>query len=79
MNKEYLTHWIIGLVATVVWFWGDRAGIPPAAISLAATIVPTTVVHAMATASAKSLQYDPPPTTLPDPTVDNSSGGASSS
>jgi hypothetical protein len=48
VNKDYLNHWLIGLVATVVWLWGDRIGIPQAAVTYAATIVPTVVGHALA-------------------------------
>ncbi len=44
---DYLTHWILGVICALVWFWGDKAGIPPAAQQLAASIVPGLVAHAM--------------------------------
>lgn len=74
MNKDYATHWVIGLLATVVWFWGDKAGVPPTAITLAASLVPAAIAHALAyTPSADTTQYDPPPAGLSD------DGGASKS
>lgn len=48
MNRDYYAHWLIGLLCAVVWFWGDRAGLPPAAISLAGSIVPGLLGHAVA-------------------------------
>ena len=55
MNKDYLTHWVIGVSCAAAWFWGDKVGIPPAATSLAASIVPAVLAHALA--------YTPPSTT----------------
>jgi hypothetical protein len=48
MSPDYYAHWIIGLLCTVVWFWGARAGLPPEAISLCATVVPGLIGHAVA-------------------------------
>jgi len=66
MNKDYAVHWTIAAIATVVWFWGDLLHIPAGAISLAASVVPGILAHAVA--------YDPSPsqvlpsTTPTDPT-----------
>ncbi len=48
MFNNYLNHWIIGLIGTAVWFWGDKAGIPADAIKYAAVVVPVVVGHALA-------------------------------
>lgn len=47
MDRAYLVHWVVGVVAAVVWFWGDRMGIPAAAVTLASTLVPTIIGHAL--------------------------------
>lgn len=69
MSKDYLTHWVIGLICTTVWFWGDRAGIPPAAVSLAGTIVPGLLGHAIAYTPSNSIPViaapEAPPATQP--------------
>lgn len=62
MSKDYLTHWILGVICTLVWFWGDRAGIPPAAVTLASVTVPGLLAHALGTS-----QGNPPPLTQPQP------------
>lgn len=46
-KQEFWTHWVIGIAATAVWFWGDKVGIPAAAQGLAAAIVPGIVGHAL--------------------------------
>ena len=48
MSKDYLVHWVIGLLCAVIWFWGDKAGIPKEAVSLASTVVPALLGHAVA-------------------------------
>lgn len=48
MSKDYVTHWVLGVLCSVIWFWGDRAGLPAAAVQLAATIVPVLLGHAVA-------------------------------
>lgn len=53
MSRDYITHWVLGFLATIVWFWGDKIGIPGGAIQLASTIVPGLVGHA--------LSYNPDP------------------
>ncbi len=48
MSKtDLVARWFIGLAATAVWFWGDRAGIPQSAIMLASSIVPGLIGHAL--------------------------------
>ncbi len=47
MNRDYVVHWIIGLLATATWFWGEKAGIPAGGIQLAASIVPGILAHAL--------------------------------
>lgn len=46
-KQEFWTHWVIGITAAAVWFWGDKAGIPPQAQALAAVIVPSLIAHAL--------------------------------
>ncbi len=48
MTREYATHWALGLLCALIWFWGDRAGIPSAAVALAGSIVPGLLGHALA-------------------------------
>lgn len=50
--KDYATHWILGLICTLVWFWGDRVGIPKDAQTLAASVVPGLLAHALGKSSA---------------------------
>jgi hypothetical protein len=47
MNQNLITHWILGVFATLTWFWGDKVGVPPSAINLAAWIVPGLLAHAL--------------------------------
>lgn len=67
MSKEYLTHWILGVICTLVWFWGDRAGIPPAAVTLASVTVPGLLAHALGASSQRGATSDPLPTTPQEP------------
>ena len=48
MSRDYLTHWVVGMICTTVWFWGRSWGLPPDAITLAAATVPGLVGHALA-------------------------------
>lgn len=41
------TRWIIGIAATIGWFWGEKMGIPPAGIALCSSIVPGLIGHAL--------------------------------
>ena len=72
MNQEYITHWIIGIICALVWFWGAQVGIPASAISLAAWIVPGLLAHAVGTSSmipgviSDSVQKTVAPSKLPD-------------
>lgn len=52
--KDYISHWVLGAICTVVWFWGDKAGIPSQAQLLAASIVPGLLAHALGYASGVS-------------------------
>lgn len=54
MNRDYLAHWVIGIICTLVWFWGDLVNIPAAAITLAASIVPGLLGHALGYSGAQS-------------------------
>lgn len=55
MNKQKtLTLWAIGLLCTLVWFWGDKAGIPPSAINLAAWVVPGLLAYALKSSEAQT-------------------------
>ena len=54
MSKDYIAHWIIGIICTLVWFWGDLVNIPAAAITLAASIVPGLLGHALGYSGAQS-------------------------
>jgi hypothetical protein len=68
MNKDYITHWIVGIICALVWFWGAQVGIPASAISLAAWIVPGLLAHAVGTSSVNgSKAPDPAPTDTPAP------------
>ncbi len=65
MNKAYIGHWVIGVLCAVIWFWGDKLGIPTAAITLCSSIVPGLLGHALA--------YSPADPTVKDLlTIDNS-------
>jgi len=67
MSKtEFYTHWIIGLLSAVVWFWGDKLGIPANAQALAASVVPALVLHALGRASAGSETPSPQPQSQPE-------------
>ena len=59
MSMDYLTHWIIGVASTAVWFWGDRVGIPAEARALAATLVPSLIGHALGKSSNPTVPADP--------------------
>jgi hypothetical protein len=48
MNKDYLVHWLLGVLCSAIWFWGDRMGIPSAAVTLASSVVPGILAHALA-------------------------------
>lgn len=48
MDKTYWTHWVLGLAGAVIWFWGDKLGIPADAVKYAAVVVPAIVGHALA-------------------------------
>ncbi len=54
MDYKYLSHWIIGVIAALVWFWGEKVSIPPQAITLASVIVPSLMAHALGTQQAPS-------------------------
>ena len=56
MNTTTITRWAIGVTATAIWFWGDRAGIPSAAIALSASIVPGLIGHALASGPVPNIQ-----------------------
>ena len=69
MSKtEFYTHWIIGLLSAVVWFWGDKLGIPANAQALAASVVPALVLHALGRASAGPETPSPQPQPQPEKT-----------
>ena len=57
-----ITRWVIGITCTAIWFWGNRASIPDAAITLSASIVPGLIGHALASQpySAIQTQNNPP-------------------
>ncbi len=55
MNQNLITHWIIGVFATLTWFWGDKVGVPPSAINLAAWIVPGLLAHALGQSGGKNI------------------------
>ncbi len=46
-DRDYIAHWIIGIICTLIWFWGSLVGIPQAAVTLAASIVPGLLGHAL--------------------------------
>lgn len=48
MSSDYLTHWLLGFLCSVIWFWGDKLGIPAAAVQLAGSVVPALLGHAVA-------------------------------
>ena len=47
MSKDYYVHWLLGFLLAIIWFWGDKIGIPPAAIQLASVTVPVLLGHAL--------------------------------
>ena len=48
MTKEYIGHWVLGVLCFIIWCWGPYLRIPPAAILLCASIVPGLLGHALA-------------------------------
>lgn len=64
MSKGYVGHWVIGVLCAVIWFWGDKMGIPDAAITLCSSIVPGLLGHALA--------YSPADAEIINPTVKDS-------
>ena len=69
MTRDYVGHWIIGICATLVWFWGAKVDIPASAINLAAWIVPGLLAHAIGrstlSTTAPELPKDAPPVVEP--------------
>lgn len=64
MNKQKtLTLWAIGLLCTLVWFWGAKADVPASAIGLAGWLVPGLLAYALRTSEVQL----PGPTTAQDP------------
>lgn len=55
-NRTFYTRWAIGLTATLVWFFGDRIGIPASAINLSEWIVPGLLAHALGTSNSKPIE-----------------------
>jgi hypothetical protein len=47
MSRDYWVHWILGIVCGIVWAYGDKAGLPPAMVQLAASVVPGVLAHAL--------------------------------
>jgi len=64
MSRDYITHWIIGVLCALIWFWGDRVGIPPGAIALAASVVPAALADAMRKSSDEVVNTIPDAVTL---------------
>jgi len=60
--RDYVTHWIIGLTALIAWFFGDKLGIPPDAVSYAKEVLGVVIGHAIAYAPADT---DPKPSGAP--------------
>lgn len=48
-TPQYLSHWVIGIVAVLVWFWGEKVGIPPDAMPMAKMVVTGLMGHALGT------------------------------
>jgi hypothetical protein len=54
MNKQKtITLWVIGLLCTLVWFWGAKADIPASAIGLAGWLVPGLLAYALKTSEVQ--------------------------
>ena len=65
MSKGYVGHWVIGVLCAVIWFWGDKMGIPTAAITLCSSIVPGLLGHALAYSPADAPTVNDPLTVAP--------------
>jgi hypothetical protein len=48
MLKDYAVHWIFGLAAVIVAFWGDKLAIPAQYVTAAGALLPAIVGHALA-------------------------------
>ena len=48
MDKNYINHWIIGVVCLIVYLFGDKLGVPAMAVQYAGTVIPALVGHALA-------------------------------
>ena len=46
--KEYITHWVIGIVCTAVYLFGAKFALPAEAIQLAGATIPGLMGHALA-------------------------------
>lgn len=51
MSMDYLTHYITAILCLCVAFWGDKLGIPATDVSIAATLVPGIIGHALGMAA----------------------------
>ena len=78
MNQNLITHWIIGVFATLTWFWGDKVGVPPSAINLAAWIVPGLLAHALGQSAFKGnslpVSTKDQTTSAPEPIIISAAG-----
>ena len=78
MTRDYVGHWIIGICATLVWFWGAKVDIPASAINLAAWIVPGLLAHALGQSAFKGnslpVSTKDQTTSAPEPIIISAAG-----
>ena len=48
MTKDYIVHWILGSLAVIVAFWGNKLAIPSDYVAAAGPLATSIIGHALA-------------------------------
>ena len=59
-TRSFVTLWIIGVCSVIVWFWGDRLGIPTSALGLAQTLAVGLIGYAVNAAKGEQPEKSAP-------------------
>lgn len=60
---DYLAHWVIGILAAIVWAFGKNWGLEASFVSFAAWTLPIVVGHALSVSQRTQINVQ---NTLPD-------------